>query len=346
MFIVLIVGLIFFLFGSYFLYEAIRFRNSSHVIKGTVVGYEKEVRRSSGSSSGGVYYYLVVEYFLTQRYRLKGDIGSSSMSYNIGEEVDVMLTNMDPHTARIKRPARLMMGFIFAFLGFIALIIFFVNVKGMNLSWNISFPFFMFIFALGYLYYKLKKKMANLGVSRISDLLSKSKKQEKDPLSKGKDGVYGYQPSSDFISSQHQIKQVPAYVHYIFLILGVVLLVFGLQELQKRQTYLDDAPSVFGQIVGSQKSFSSDGDSTYYPLVKYTVNEQTYEFKHNLGTNTPSWNVGDTVKVYYSKSNPKNALMDEGWMNYLWQGIATFMGLLLTLNGIKQSFFPKKRTKL
>ena len=346
MFVVFIVGLIFFLVGLFFLLDAYNFRRSSEVIKGKVVGYEKETRRSSNNSSRSSYYYLVVEYFIAQRYRLKGDIGSSAMSYDIGDEVDVMVKNMDPSTARIKRPARLLLGYIFAFVGFVALAVFFNNAKDFSISWNMLSPAIVFLFALGYIYYKMRSKMTELGVSSISDMLSKTKNLDPDntPLIKGEDGVYGYQPSPDFISSQDQIKTVPLYVHLIFLCLGIGMLVFGAQELEKRKRYLETAPYTVGKIVDQESSYS-DGSTTYFPVVSYSVYEKAYTFKHNMGSSHPSWNVGDKVKVYYSYDNPKNALMDEGWLNYLWQGIVTLLGLILTLNGIKQSFFSKKRSK-
>jgi len=346
MFIVLIVGSVFFLFGAYFLLDAYSFRRSSEIIKGRVVGYEKELKRSSNNSSSGTYYYLVVEYFTTQRYRLKGDIGSSAMSYDIGQEIDVMVKDMDPTTARIKRPARLALGFIFAFLGLVALGIFFSNVKDFSISWNILSPLIMFLFALGYIYYKMRTKMSEMGVTNISEMISKAKAkhEEKAPLKKGEDGVYGYQPSPDFISSQAEVKQVPVYVHLIFLLIGIGMLVFGTQELNKRKAYLETAPSIMGKIIDKKSSYS-DGSTTYFPMVTYTVDSKSYTFKHNMGSSHPSWSVGDDVKVYYTYDNPDKALMDEGWLNYLWQGLVSFFGLLLTLNGIKQTFFSKRRLR-
>jgi len=121
----LIVGSVFFLLGLYMLYDSMQFRKNSDSVLGTVVGYEKVIRPASRNSGSRIMYYLVVEFTYVNRHRFKGDIGSSAMSYNIGEEVEVMLLNSEPSTARVKRPARLLLGAVFALIGLVAIIVFF-----------------------------------------------------------------------------------------------------------------------------------------------------------------------------------------------------------------------------
>ena len=334
MFLFLIVGAIFFLFGSLFLVEAFIYRRSAQKIKGTVVGFEKSIKRSSKNSSGGTYYYAVVEFTLDKLHRFKGDIGSSSPGYEIGEEVIVLIHNNDPSTARIKRPARLMLGAIFAVMGLVFQVLFFNIHKGF--SSTAGLVVFTMEMMLIYLIVRiLDNKMKARRVPSWSALFRPKASTEVKPS----DTLYV--PSKDFIRSPSAMPTVPRYVHGIFFLVGISLLIAGIIALQKRHTYLENATSTMGKIIDSESSYS-DGSTVYAPIIRYRVHNQDYTHKGSVASSHPSWHVGDTVRIFYAPHNPKNALIDDGWMNYLWQGALTFFGLLLSINGMIQLFKPKK----
>lgn len=348
MFVLLIVGTVFFLFGAYFIYDTLTYRSDSQKVLGQVVGYEKEIRESSRNSSGGVFYYAVVEFDYYEKYRFKGDLGSSAMSYDIGDEVVVLIKNGDPKTARIKRPARLFLGVVFALLGAILLGVFINQMELENISMSLGMPLLIIIAASIYMYYKLSNKLDEMGVGSIREMLDMFKTrlqdQEEIPLEKGDDGVYGYVPTDDFISSQSDVKYPSQNAYRITLVLGLVLLGVGVYFANEQKVYIESALSAPGKVIDMKGEYS-DNSYVYYPVVEYFVGANRYTFKHNMGSSHPSIKVGDGVNVYYSRTDNKDAIMDEGWMNYLWQGAVGGIGLLVLLSGIYNLFFARKRKR-
>ena len=53
---------------------------------------------------------------------------------------------------------------------------------------------------------------------------------------------------------------------------------------------------------------ASNHTVTYGTIVEYTIDDQTYTQTVYTGTNY--FNMGESVKVYYKKSNPENAVTD------------------------------------
>ena len=346
MFIVLIVGTVFFLVGSYFIYNTYTFRKNADRIIGKVVGYEKEYRKRTNNSSGGTYYYVVVEYVYVNRYRFKGDIGSSMMSYDIGDEVEVLIMNGDHATARIKRPARVILGAAFTGMGLIALGVFFSQYESSNeslFSWVFILPVLLIPV---YIFYKTKKKINQLGVHSLTELQAKMKEHSPqhagNPLEKGEDGIFGYQPSPDFISTQSEVKYSSQNVYLITLVIGLVVFGAGYYYGKERYDFIQTAPSVIGTVIDMKQS-RSDDSYVYYPVLEYFVHGKRYTFKHNVGSSHPFVKVGDHVSVYYNENNINDALMDDGWINYAWQGGLAVLGLLMILSGTYNTFIKKRR---
>ena len=92
----------------------------------------------------------------------------------------------------------------------------------------------------------------------------------------------------------------------------------------------------------NRKTSSSDhGTSTvYYPVVEYvpqSIQQSAQErqhnirFQHDVGTSPPSYHRGDEVRVLYSPSNPDEAIIDEGWMNYFGPLLMVALGVIFTI---------------
>lgn len=123
---------------------------------------------------------------------------------------------------------------------------------------------------------------------------------------------------------------------------GVIMLVISLggvwasyQWHEKRQSFLLSAKSTSGVVVKLQRSNDSDG-TIYHPVVKYRhpASESPVEFKHNFGSSSPSYSINDKVKVLYSETDPKSAMIDGGFWNLGIPRICIAVSSLLALLGL------------
>lgn len=71
-----------------------------------------------------------------------------------------------------------------------------------------------------------------------------------------------------------------------------------------------------GVVTGLDES-TTDGSTTYSPIVEFTVNEQTYTFESGNASSPPAYEVGETVNVRYDPADPNTAQIDkltERWL--------------------------------
>lgn len=70
-------------------------------------------------------------------------------------------------------------------------------------------------------------------------------------------------------------------------------------------------------IVTEMDESTSDGSTSYSPIVEFQANGQTYSFDGNVSSYPPQYHVGQSVKVRYDKDDPSNAQIDkwtERWL--------------------------------
>jgi hypothetical protein len=101
-----------------------------------------------------------------------------------------------------------------------------------------------------------------------------------------------------------------------------------------------------GEVVGLKQEGSS-GHVSYYAIVRYrTNNNETVEFKDDVGSNPPGHRPGDRLTVLYFADNPrKEAIVDRGiWWNWAIPGILILIAafLLWLLIAILRTTRPEK----
>lgn len=121
----------------------------------------------------------------------------------------------------------------------------------------------------------------------------------------------------------------------MIIVVGVGLLAGGAYWAQKRADFLAIAESTQGRVV-SMESSTSDGSTVYYPIVGYTFprSNQSVKFKHSVGSSHPGWRIGDSVTVLYNPANKNEAMIDDGWLNWLGPGILTGIGIIFFFGGV------------
>ena len=71
-----------------------------------------------------------------------------------------------------------------------------------------------------------------------------------------------------------------------------------------------------GTVVQMDPS-TTDGITTYSPIIEFQANGQTISFDGNVSSNPPQYQVGDKVNVRYDKDDPSTAQIDkwsERWL--------------------------------
>ena len=103
---------------------------------------------------------------------------------------------------------------------------------------------------------------------------------------------------------------------YVFSAVGIALLVGAFMSYKSSSEFLEEAVSTHGMVVEMTKSRSSDSIS-FYPVVEFAANDgQKFEFTSNVGSNPPSYSLGETVEVLYLPTNPQEAKLN--YFSDLW----------------------------
>jgi len=120
----------------------------------------------------------------------------------------------------------------------------------------------------------------------------------------------------------------------IFVLVGLALMVIEGRNIYKSQSYEKQEAT----IIECVETTDSDGNTTYAPKVKYTVNEIDYEKK--LNESSAFCKVGKTKTIYYDPNNPSEMLTQSTMY------IIFAVGLVFVLAGIFSSKSSRKLDKM
>ncbi len=91
---------------------------------------------------------------------------------------------------------------------------------------------------------------------------------------------------------------------------------------------------VSGEVVEMEAS-TSDGSTTYAPVVEYVVAGETYTFHGGSSSNPPAYHVGQEVDMLYALDDPGTAKINNFWELWLipliFLPIAALGGLLFNV---------------
>jgi hypothetical protein len=119
----------------------------------------------------------------------------------------------------------------------------------------------------------------------------------------------------------------------IFSGVGLVMLSVSGFLFYQETHFLADAQVGQGTVIDLQRSESSKGGATYYPVVSYTTRDgKVVTFSSGVSTNPPSYEVGESVEVYYDPQNPNGAEI-KGFFSQ-WFVVLIFGGLGLIFTSI------------
>ncbi|MEN8147472.1 MAG: DUF3592 domain-containing protein [Campylobacterota bacterium] len=92
----------------------------------------------------------------------------------------------------------------------------------------------------------------------------------------------------------------------LFYIVGMIFATLGLFMLLDTYFFRKKARTVQGSVVGYEKKRSKNGYH-YYPVVRYSDQGDTYQFKSDIGSNTMSFSIDEDVDVLILENRHSSA---------------------------------------
>lgn len=313
--------------GVYLIYDHQNYERIAMETTGKVIGF-KVTRSSKGSK---MYKPVIESYFgeFTSNY------ASSSPSYEVGERVDVLyIAGKDP---RIKSKMPYIMGIILILFGGIFCLVFF-SIFRFTVFHFLSSGFFLCLIA-----FFVRRKLKDNGIDSLDELKEKISVKQKEDEGANKSIVKDHAVIQDITAKQQHITR---FIGPIFAVVGLGTVGLGIYLGIQRYEFLKQAISATGTVIDLQESRSDDG-YTYYPVVEYSPSGsfEAITFRHDTGSDPPSYRKGEVVPVLHLPDNPQNAIIDKGIFNWAISIFVIGFGLLFALAGIAVSisFFKRKK---
>jgi hypothetical protein len=321
----LLVGLVFVAFGVAVVLAEARARRGAWAEQGEVIGFST----GKGDGSDAPSYHPVVEYVGPdgrKRY-LESLVGSSSPFAAVGDAVTVLVQPGDPEKAVLKSSLTYGVGAALAIMGLASCIGFFAVFR--------ATPFSL-VSAAGVVTWAAYQFRRSAGAKPMSwEAWRKFKDQAFHPkvfTDATKTEIPWADPAAVRIALAKQQK-VNRFVPPVLVLAGVGLLFLGVHLHQKTAAFLARAVRAPGVVVEMATNDSSDGGSTYAPVVEFEHEGRKYKFKDSISSNPPSYRRGQAVGVLYDPDQPRDARIDRGHWNKAVPILIGGFGALLSLLG-------------
>jgi hypothetical protein len=113
------------------------------------------------------------------------------------------------------------------------------------------------------------------------------------------------------LRTHSRARKAPTFLFGIFLLVGLGLLggaAFLVIDTRSDIARADTADGTVIDLIGER---DSDGDTIYYPRVRYvTRSGNPVEFTGSVGSSPPAFDVGEPVAVLYDPAEPEEARID------------------------------------
>jgi len=114
-------------------------------------------------------------------------------------------------------------------------------------------------------------------------------------------------------------------VKYVFAIVGAGMLLGAGALRANTSRFLAHASPARGTVVALQPKRSSDGSTTYSPVVHFKHGAQMIEFTSQNSSSPPGYHIGEIVPVLYLDTNPYDAKLNSFFS--LWAGALIVGGI-------------------
>ena len=97
----------------------------------------------------------------------------------------------------------------------------------------------------------------------------------------------------------------------IFFLLGLAFSALAVFMTNENYNFSQLSMATTGEVIDFYIETDIEDDDYYYPIVGFVSNQgEQYSFRASTGSSSPSYRIGDTVKVRYNLTNPFDAKFD------------------------------------
>lgn len=105
----------------------------------------------------------------------------------------------------------------------------------------------------------------------------------------------------------------------IFALAGTAFLLVGVMVQKQQKSFMKNAESCNATIIRFEYYYDSDDEEQTTTIVEYMVDDVIY--RNNVHSYTSTWNVGDSIQVYYNPSNPNEVQTKLGGIGLIFIGL-------------------------
>lgn len=131
----------------------------------------------------------------------------------------------------------------------------------------------------------------------------------------------------------------------VALLVGLTLAIWGIYLVHFHLNLIIHGETATGKVIALERGISSSSSSpAWFPVVKFSAqNAQLVTFRHRTGRSPPAYSKGDEVPVTYLPSAPAEALIAEGYWNWLLPLLMLVIGSGLTFISLRGIVGARRR---
>jgi hypothetical protein len=321
----LLAGVAFAAVGVGIIFFEIRARRGTQSVRAQIVGFSLGPIAKLNHRS----YYSVAEYVGSdgRRYYVQGPVGSSVPLHAVGDPVSVLVRPLEPEAALLESPLSFVLGAVIGLMGLACVAVFW---RTFHADW---FSLIIAGVVIGGLVLKIKGAWRKTPLSwQVWQEYRKAALSPRVFTDETKSQISWADPASVAHAIQ-TYRKTNRFAVPILIVLGFALLLAGQYSYKRTEAFLQRAERATGEVVELKQVDNGDG-ATYAPVVEYSADDHKRRFVDSLSSNPPSYHTGQTVRVVYSRDNPKDARIDRGAWNYWLCILLGSLGGLFLLLGV------------
>jgi hypothetical protein len=322
----LLVGLLFIALGLLMLVSELRTWRGAREVPGQVIGFSTGRSGDSGAPS----FYSVAEYVGPDGHNryVQGSVGSSSPLHSVGDAVTVLLQPDDPNKATIKSSLSYVLGGVVALMGLTSCIVFFAvfRLTTFSLAGAVA------VVSLGA--WKLRGSLRDKPMSLQAWRDYKSRLFGPRTFTDETKGTIPWADPAALRNAVRNQRTANRFAMPLLLLAGVGLILLGAHLHKQTESFLARAVRGPGVVVDLDAGDSTDGSTTYAPVVEFESEDRRHRFKDSIASNPPMYRIGESVGVLYDPYRPSDARIDRGRWNKAIPILVGGFGALFCLLGV------------
>ncbi|GAB4041131.1 DUF3592 domain-containing protein [Spirosoma gilvum] len=122
----------------------------------------------------------------------------------------------------------------------------------------------------------------------------------------------------------------------LFALVGTIFLIVAYMTWQSTQKIVNTGIETKGVVVGNRYNYDSHGRTTssQAPVVQFTTQQgRSITYYSSTYTSPPSFDVGETVTLWYLPNNPQEDIILDGVDGWILPAVFGFLGVVFSLIG-------------